>query len=321
MNAKVRSVPEKIILLKILKRRLPISHPKRPFIEQELYRREAGFWGEKEVDKKLERIDQNKYTIFSDLRLSNGSNFFQMDTLILSTTFALIIEAKTISGTLYFDLKNHQFYRINDDGKKEGFSDPVSQARSHQQQLKEWLLNHKLPTIPIDFLVIICKPNSIFHISPHEHSYAQKISGIAGLTWEIDKLSEFYQDEIINEKDLKKISKTILKSHTPLSYEILPQYNISKSELLTGVHCPDCEFLPLIYQTGKWYCPKCRKHFKDAHREALNDYFLLFNSTITNSEYRKFLHINNPDMVTKMLREMNFVVSGSNKGRVYSKLR
>jgi hypothetical protein len=129
VHVKERLTPMKIILLEVIKRRLPLDHTVRKLIEQELNRRNAGLWGEKEVDKKLKKLNQKKYYIFSDLRLPHLDTYFQIDTLILSKKFAIIIEAKNIAGTLYFDLQKHQFYRRIDDGSTKVFPDPVSQAR------------------------------------------------------------------------------------------------------------------------------------------------------------------------------------------------
>lgn len=172
-----------MLQLKALKRRLSNIHPTKPQIEQDLIRRSAGLWGEKEVDKKLKRIDQDKFYILSDLRLPNGDGtFFQIDTFILSKSFNLIIDSKNISGTLHFDLVNHQFYRINTEGKTEFFSDPVSQVRLHQQQITQWFLRQNLPAIPIDFLVVSTNPNSIFYILQPDHPYSKKICSLAGLT-------------------------------------------------------------------------------------------------------------------------------------------
>lgn len=317
-----RTGPIKINQLIALLRRILKNHPKWPQIEQELNRRKAGLWGEREVDKKLKRLNQDKYLIIRDLRLPNGDGtFFQIDTLVLSTSFILIIEAKNITGALYFDLVNHQFYRINNDGSKESFADPVSQARLHLQQLRQWLLKYKFPTIFMDFLVAMTNPNSVFHLIQNGHPIAKKICANAGLTWEIDNLEEQYKKELITDKELRKIVKALLKANTPLQpSEILQQYGISISELLTGVHCPDCEYLPLIYQRGKWYCPKCKKSHKDAQFGAVNDHFLLISPKITNVEFRKWVHLNNPDMATKKLRELKLAFSGATRDRVYHKI-
>jgi hypothetical protein len=319
---KVRGTPLKILLLIALLRRIPKNHPKRPLIEKELHRRSAGFWGELEVDKKLKRIDQSRYSILCDLRLPNGDDtFFQIDTLIISAQFILIIESKNISGTLYFDLVNHQFYRTNDDGSREVFSDPVSQARLHVQQLRDWLQKNKFTNTPIEFLVASANPHSLFHITPQNHPYAQKICNISSLTWEIDELGDRYNKDILTEKEIRKLCNSLKKAHTPLQpSDILQQYGIDQFELLTGVHCPDCEYLPLTYKVGKWCCPRCKKRYKDAHFPAVDDYFLLVSPTITNAEFRRFVHMKNPDIARRQLIGMNLKSAGTTKGKVYQRV-
>jgi hypothetical protein len=319
---KVLGTPLKILLLKALLRRIPKNHPKRPLIEKELHRRSAGFWGEKEVDKKLKRIDQSRYYILSDLRLPNGDDtFFQIDTLIISAQFILIIESKNISGTLYFDLVNHQFYRINDDGSREVFSDPVSQARLHVQQLREWLQRNKFPNLPFEFLVVSANPHSLFHITPQNHPLSQKICNISSLTWEIDELGDRYKKDILTEKEIRKLCNSLKKAHTPLQpSDVLQQYGIDKSELLTGVHCPECEYLPLTYKVGKWNCPRCKKRFKEAHIPTVDDYFLLISPKITNAEFRRFVHMKKPDIARRQLIGMNLKSAGTTKGKVYQRV-
>jgi hypothetical protein len=319
---KARTIPDKIKLLKALLRRLPMDHPKRYLVEKELKRREAGFWGEKEVDKKLLRIDQSRYYIICDLRLPNGDGtFFQIDTLVLSSQFILIIESKNISGTLYFELTTHQFYRIKDNSEKEVFSDPVSQARLHLQQLRDWFQRNKISSLPFEFLVTSTNPHSLFHLTPTNHHNADKICNIAALTWEIDELGEQYKQDIITDKELRKICKTLTKAHTPLTNSgILQQFGIEKSVLLLGVHCPECEYLPLTYQVGKWYCLKCNKFFKDALTDSLDDYFILINPTISNSEFRRFFQISSPLMANRKLKSLNLQALGTNKGTYYMKL-
>lgn len=322
MLIKGRTVPMKILLLMALLRRVPLNHPKRHLMEKELQRRNAGFWGEKEVDKKLMRIEQSRYYIICDLRLPNGDDtFFQIDTLILSAQFILIVESKNIAGTLYFELDKRQFYRINDNGEKEVFSDPISQARLHQQQLRDWLKRNKLPIIPLEFLVTSTNPHSMFHITPTNHPNANKICNIAALTWEIDELGEQYKKDIITDKELRKICKALTKAHTPLTNsDILQQFGIEKSELLTGVYCPECEYLPLTFRVGKWHCPKCKMSFKDALLCSLDDYFFLINPTITNSEFRRFFHILSPLMANRKLKSLKLQASGTNKGTFYQKI-
>ncbi|MHC0036592.1 nuclease-related domain-containing protein [Pseudoneobacillus sp. C159] len=297
------------------------GHQKIPLMEQELNRLSAGLWGEREVDRRLLRIDQERYLIIRGLRLPNGDGtFFQIDTLVISTRFILIIEAKNIAGAIYFDLANHQFYRILD-GKQENLSDPVSQARLHQQQLQQWLSKHKFPSIFIDFLVASTNPHSIYTILQPEHPYAEKICNSAGLTWKVDNLEDYYKKEILTDKDIRKIAKALLKAHTPLPpSNILQQYDLAVYDFRTGVFCPDCEHAPLKYRCGKWHCARCNKRFNDdVLIEAVDDYLLVISPKMTNSEFRAFVGLEDRVIASKKLRKLSLQVYGSNKGRYYQR--
>jgi hypothetical protein len=102
----------------------------------------------------------------------------------------------------------------------------------------------------------------------------------------------------------------------PTSY-ILNKYGIKKSDLLTGVCCPDCNYVPLIRVKKKWYCSSCDKFSKDAHINALRDYFLLFDSKITNQQFREFAQIKSHDTAKRLLLSVNLNFSGTKKGRIY----
>ncbi|MHC0037548.1 nuclease-related domain-containing protein [Pseudoneobacillus sp. C159] len=317
-----RQCPIKIQQIKAILRRIPKNHRKRLLLENELNRLNAGLWGEREVDKKLQRMDQDKYLIICGLRLPNGDGtFFQIDTIVISTRFILVIESKNIAGILYFDLINHQFYRMTDDGKREVFSDPVSQARMHVQQLRRWFLRHKFPPTVLDFLVVSTNPYSHYQVSHPENPCAKKICSVAGLTWKIDDYEELHTKEFLTEKEIRQMGKALIKAHTPLQpSDILPQYGLSDADVPTGVQCPDCEFIPLIYQNGKWYCQICNIPYKDAHIYSLHDRFLLLGVKITNSEFRQFVHLRDSDTATKLLRKMNLNVTGTTRNRVYEKV-
>jgi hypothetical protein len=316
-----RQIPVKVFQLQKAIRRLAKGHGKIPLMEQELNRLSAGLWGEREVDRRLQRLDQDRYLIIRGLRLPNGDGtFFQIDTLIISTRFILIIEAKNIAGALFFDLVHHQFYRIMD-GNQENLPDPVAQARLHQQQLRQWLTRNKFPSILIDFLVASTNPRSSYTILQPEHPCAKKICNSAGLTWKIDDLEEIYKREILTEKEIRRIAKALIKAHTPLpASDILGQYELTVYDFRIGVFCPECEYAFLRYHCGKWHCVKCNKRFGDEVLiEAVDDYLLVISPRMTNSEFRGFVGLEDRVIASKKLRKMNLQVNGSNKGRYYQK--
>ncbi|WP_090970907.1 MULTISPECIES: hypothetical protein [unclassified Bacillus (in: firmicutes)] len=58
MIVKNRTIPLRITMLQAILRWLPKNHPKRPSIEAELARREAGFRGEESIDDYLDFLPE-----------------------------------------------------------------------------------------------------------------------------------------------------------------------------------------------------------------------------------------------------------------------
>ncbi|WP_162357091.1 nuclease-related domain-containing protein [Metabacillus mangrovi] len=127
MIAKKRTLPLHLLKIQALLRRLPPSHKQISLITEDMNKSTAGYKGELAADYYLSLFDQPSRYIFHDLRLPHAHTYFQMDTLYLSPSFALIIEVKNISGTLIFEPGLNQMIRSKD-GIKTGFADPILQT-------------------------------------------------------------------------------------------------------------------------------------------------------------------------------------------------
>ena len=114
---KRREIPIRLQKLEALSRRLSKDHSIRPQIEEELLRRWKGYRGEQSVDFYLNKLPEKEYMIFHNLRLENENYYFQIDTLILTSYFALTLEVKNISGTLYFESTFSQMIQITSNGE------------------------------------------------------------------------------------------------------------------------------------------------------------------------------------------------------------
>ncbi|MDQ0219346.1 NERD domain-containing protein [Peribacillus cavernae] len=316
MIAKNREIPLTVQKLEALLRRLPPNHPRQQQIYRDLTKRKAGYHGEESLDIHLDELSENKYFIFHDLALSNGKYNFQIDTLLLSTSFALLIEVKNISGTLHFDRTFNQLVRTFND-KEQGFRDPISQARRQQREFQSWMENRNLPPIPAEYLVVISNPSTVIKL---KSGYVREYEKICHSEHLLDKIKEFEQKhhkEFISPKEIKKLSRLLLKEHSPHNTNILKTYTIPKQDLLTGVHCPECFFLPISRKKGYWFCPSCRSQSKDAHIDALLDYFLLIKSSITNTEFRDFLHVPSRHTAKRILHSLDLPSEGEKKARIY----
>ena len=315
--AKERTIPIRIQKNDALLRRLPKNHSKRAAIEQDQAKRMAGYRGEQSLDYYVSKLPEKDFIIFHGIRLTDGKYFFQMDTLILSPYFLLILEVKNFFGTLFFDPILNQLIQTTQNGEEKGYANPIEQANQQSRSLKKWL--DKINIIaPIDFLVVISKPSTIIKTPPNNTHILQKVTHVQFLLSRIEKHKDMYKKEIFPPKELKKLTRLILKSHVPEMFDCLKHYEITSDELITGVICPNCFSYPVKRHYGTWFCLSCQYKNKNAHLQAVTDFFLLNNDTpISNQQFRDFLHLTSADVARKMLISMNLSSTGTNKGKVY----
>ncbi|WP_397541172.1 nuclease-related domain-containing protein [Rossellomorea aquimaris] len=62
----------------------------------------AGYHGECKVDRQLSTIDDEHMLVHNDLCIPMGESFFQIDTLIFTRNFILILEIKNIAGSMEY---------------------------------------------------------------------------------------------------------------------------------------------------------------------------------------------------------------------------
>ncbi|TWI59801.1 nuclease-related domain-containing protein [Halalkalibacter nanhaiisediminis] len=317
MIVKPRKKPLHLQKLQALLRRTPPKHLKYPLIKEQLAKSIAGYKGEQSMDYPLSFLAEKQYFIFHDLRLQLNQHYFQIDTLILSPFFFLILEIKNISGTIFFDQQFHQLIRTHN-GYEESFPDPLLQIQRQQSQLEKWLVKQKVANIPVCSLIVISNPKTVIRTSSENRYLSKKVIRRDFLPLKVEQLESLYNNEALSINEMKKVIRHLKKHDTSYNPPILKQYQIMQEQLQKGVYCTKCNHLPMIRTQGTWFCSACHIKDKTAHIPALKDYLLLVKPTITNGETRKFLLMNNAAATTRLLRSLNITYSGTNKGRVYS---
>ena len=319
MNMKELPPPQRIFLTEILKKRVTFGHPKYLEIEKDLAKRWAGYWGEIALANYVKELPQEKYLIFHDLQLQINGTHFQIDTLLLSQNYILIIEAKNISGTLVFDNVFNQLIRIHEDGNEEAFEDPRVQCQRLQSLLRNWIAKNGCNLLPVDYLIFFKSTNTILKTNPGERVDFNKVSKGRDVFNKIENLEQRYNHERVDGQIITKIGDLLLSQHSPKPINILKEYNLTEKDIRSGVCCPNdkCHHIPMDYKRGKWTCPICQTTSKVAHLKALSDYFHLIKPTITNFEVRSFLHLPNNDITQKILLRLKLPSSGKTKNRIY----
>lgn len=314
--AKERRLPMKIMLGEALLRRLSPYHKNRQEIEKSLAKHWAGFKGEKDLDYFLTFLPQHDYHIYRDLRLINNRHAFQIDTLVLSPDFALIIECKNLKGPLYYNHDTGQLTRTTG-AYAELLPDPFSQVRRQQIQLYRWMHQHRIQCPPIETMVALTNSSTILKTSKQSENIFKSIVHAEQITYQIDHLHKMNVQPILSSTKMEHTHQLLLNNHTDPFVNFSDMYHVSKEDLMIGVQCPSCSRYHMERRKGFWRCPSCQCRDSSAHLQALQDYFLLYDYSITNRACRDYLNVTSRKIARDILSSMGLCYKGTGRGRIY----
>lgn len=238
-----------------------------------------------------------------------------MDYILLSPKSILLLDAKNHSGKLYLD-QNQMIQEYNE--SREIYENPLSQIQRHKVLLRYWFEKFQIPPLPIEYQVVICKSSTEVIFSPDYKEAQEKLCKANNLLWKIENYEEKLNKQRINLQTFEKLRVLLLQEHTTLKSDILQMFQINKSEIISGVRCPNCSSIPMSYKRNSWFCSECNFLSRNVHLNAINDYLLIINSSITSQELRNFLHIPSSRAATYLLSLLKFPYTGTNRGRIYT---
>ncbi|WP_370048184.1 nuclease-related domain-containing protein [Lysinibacillus sp. RC79] len=311
MLLKKREVSLKQLTLEMLERRLPKSHPKSTYYQEMLNRTRAGYAGEQRVDQEWQEIylEHVHYLLHDVVLKDEGVSIHQMDTLLMSQNFILIVEIKNIVGRVEYMEDHHQFIRVTYDGKVDGFRNPFDQVKRHARFLRQ-IFQKAGDHIPIIYMIVSANPNMIMTSSLS----AQPIIHVSGLAEKVEQLFNQHQQAYLSEEILRELSKHILKMHKPTQWTL----DMKMDELKKGVLCSKCDYrFAMHYRQGKWQCENCGEVDNQAFNNALKDYRYMYGELISNSSLQDFFGISCAKTVYKILKSLQLQEVGAKKDRKY----
>ncbi len=263
---------------------------------------EAGYKGEKSIEFSLNYV-QGEHFILHDLRLYDGQHFFQIDTLLLTAHLLLVIEVKNYAGVLTFDRRFNQLIRMKN-GIEEGFPDPIDQVDRQVELLKKWMKQNVGQYIPIEGFVVFANERAVIKtFDKHDEIIKEKVARKHSLPAFIKAFAVKYPKQYVEIAYLKRIALKLLDQHVELNTDLISQYDVKRSDILTGVQCPQCHTLPMKRLHGKWHCPSCSTNCRVSHHQALQDYAHLISPSISNQQAREFLHIDSRHVMKRLLKQ------------------
>lgn len=275
----------------------------------------AGLYGEKEVYFYLKHLPPGHYYILHNIRLKDTNGYFQMDYIIITVKFILILEVKNYSGKVYFN-KFNQLELIKN-GENEVYQNPINQVERHQLLLQNWLLDHHFLDIPVYSYVVFSSPTTLIQSDSSDSEIPKKIISGSNLVPTILQLANNEQNHYLSISDIKSLSSLLIESHSPYKLDIQKKYRVSYHDLLKGIHCPNCSSIPLEKNNKIWFCRNCDYIGPNNYMHSLNDYYYLISNQITNKEARDFLQIHSSSTMRYLMHKAGYKNTGDKKGRKY----
>lgn len=100
-----------------------------------------GYFGERIIRKKLEKLASNEYLVINDITLPTKNGSSQIDHIIVSIYGVFVIETKNYSGWIFGDEKSDKWTQVIYKNK-EYFHNPIHQNYGHIMSLKNILSDY-----------------------------------------------------------------------------------------------------------------------------------------------------------------------------------
>lgn len=295
-----------------MKVRLPTHHEKYPAILEKLDQINAGYYGEVRTDRFIEEVlfPQQQLLIIPDLHIRLHTNrHIQIDTLILTKSYMLIVEIKNIKGTLRFKKEPNQLVRIIDNLEEKSFACPLTQLDRNVDGIKTLFPNTKLPIVQA---LVFPSQNTIIEDAPKNHHifFAKQVPlFIQSLNTQPPILTNYQFNQMANQ--LTKMNNNF--TSIPLSERM----NINPEILKKGILCKNCNTKLQRKSLQTWLCKVCLTAEKNPIPSNIEDLFLLIKQELSIKDCMHYLEINSRYTIYNSLQKMKLEKSGYKKSTKY----
>ena len=306
-----RKKPHKLLMLEAILRRLKKTSPNYSYFLEYHRKMNAGFNGEQYVDRIWQEMNlPSPVQLFHDYCFVNDAGFtHQVDTVFVTPHFLCLIEIKNIAGRLDFDDVKRQCIRTMANGKVDSIAYPVDQLLRHERYFQNVLTQLQLK-LPIIKVILMAQSSTIIGQVSKECPIMHSI----GLPHFLQKQWQLFGQHAITNTEFNQL----LELMSAMRQEKLWVQEIAHEEMKSGVLCPNCAYeQKMFYVQGSWFCRNCGMENNEAFGEALQDYRLLRESTITNAILCKEFNIPSKYIAYRILQALKFEKVGNNRYSQY----
>lgn len=237
MPFKTRTVPNELIMLRILHNRMNLSGEEKKYY---LYQKK-GLAGEVQFDLLTDKLQSECY-VLNDLLLKVNNTTFQIDTTIIFQKTLHVFEVKNYEGDYCF--RNGRFETLA--GKE--IINALDQLKRSKSLLRQ-LLQKLGYNIPIEGFVVFINPRFTLYQAPLNEPiiYPTQVDAL------MEKLNT-QPSKLTNQH--KKLAEQLVSLHQKESPFIqIPAYNYDQPK--KGLTCRDCSSCSMSIRRKKIVCGEC----------------------------------------------------------------
>lgn len=313
MLFKQRTKSMKLQGLESLARRLPPTHEKYRFIQEEWYKARAGFGGEQEYDRCMKEVHTDfPFVILHDLGLRQDGVYFQIDSLFIAPDRVIITEVKNIADKIIVKANPTQFLKETQNGSRLVFRKPIAEVERKIHFLTSWLHAQDVQ-LPVTGLITFAHNNEILIENPPALPILPNYEAPAFFR-EVS-----IESPTLSKQDLHHLANTFLTNHQDYDpFPLAARYGIHPNELMSGVLCHNCPNEHAIIREGDtWSCPLCGHKGRTPYEYAIKEYFMLIGKSLTNREYCKFTGLTCRHTAKRLLSSALLQKVGTRKATTY----
>lgn len=288
---------------------MPVHHTRQPLINHAISLQKAGERGEREVFTFLQEAYHDKpVTILYNFHSKKSHSFaIQIDYIVFTKSYILLLEVKNIKGTISFRQNPAQLFRVLEH-QEQVMDCPFSQMDRNLLHFKKLLGKTPLPV----FTAIVWANRSAI-IEPLTFESIHPLLFLKQLPHYLSRFESLPNQKV----DLKRLIQKIQSLATPYYKSALcERYGIDSGDLAVGMQCLTCSYMMDLHKKT-WNCANCRvkqNHMIDENILMLYDFLgerlsmKRMNELLPSLEYR---------MLKRLIDSGNLTCHGGRRGRVY----
>lgn len=240
------------------------------------------------------------------------NRYIQIDTLLITSSYILIVEVKNIIGTINFKTSPNQLIRTLNE-KITPYKCPIIQLERNQDGFQTWLHQTQW-NIPVYTILIFASDNAIIENAPTH----QTILFAKNFPLFIQKLNKLPPQ--ITKNQFQKIKEIIAQKNTIfVEKPLCEKYEINPMELKKGILCINCGARLYRITERQWKCEACRQIDKDPIPRNIDDLFILMNQEITTKECMHLLQLNSRHTLNYTFQKMKLIKTKKGNKTTYQK--